>query len=183
MNTAEEDTLIKITTSDHQEYELPVAWAERSKTLHNLMCDLGTDDPIPLPQVSSKAFSKIMVYLDHVQHLPVPTYISEETAVELQYQGREEELSEKVPFRDLDPWDVEFCDLTQEDLFELTVAANYLHIVDLLDITTTTIANMLKGKTAEEMRATFGLKNDFTPEEEKRILEENLWMEQATDTL
>ena len=34
---------------------------------------------------------------------------------------------------------------------------------------------MIKGKTPEEIRTTFNIKNDFTPEEEAEVRAENQW--------
>ncbi|CAJ0604458.1 unnamed protein product [Cylicocyclus nassatus] len=50
-------------------------------------------------------------------------------------------------------------------------------IPSLLDVTCKTVANMIKGKTPEEIRRTFNIKNDFTPEEEEQIRKENAWCE------
>jgi len=54
-------------------------------------------------------------------------------------------------------------------------AANYLDIKGLLDLTCQTVADMIKGKTPEEIRKTFNIKNDFTPEEEEEVRRENQW--------
>ena len=51
----------------------------------------------------------------------------------------------------------------------LIKAANYLDIKGLLDVTCKTVANMIKGKTPEEIRKTFNIKNDFTEEEEAQV--------------
>lgn len=54
-------------------------------------------------------------------------------------------------------------------LFFFLQAANYLDIKGLLDVTCKTVANMIKGKTPEEIRKTFNIKNDFTPAEEEQV--------------
>lgn len=56
-------------------------------------------------------------------------------------------------------------------------AANYLDIKPLLDVGCKTVANMIKGKSPEEIRKTFNIQNDFTPEEEDQIRRENEWAE------
>lgn len=59
--------------------------------------------------------------------------------------------------------------------FQFFQAANYLNIKGLLDLTCQTVADMIKGKTPEEIRKTFNIKNDFTPEEEEEVRRENQW--------
>lgn len=70
---------------------------------------------------------------------------------------------------DISEWDQKFLAVDQEMLFEIILAANYLDIRPLLDIGCKTVANMIKGKTPEEIRRTFNIQNDFTPEEEDQI--------------
>lgn len=55
-----------------------------------------------------------------------------------------------------------FCELILE-LF-----LNYVFNAYLSDVGCKTVANMIKGKTPEEIRKLFNIANDFTPEEEVR---------------
>ena len=57
------------------------------------------------------------------------------------------------------------------------MAADYLDIKGLLDVTCKTVANMIKGKT-EEIQKTFNIKNGFTEEEEAHVHKENQWCEE-----
>lgn len=50
-----------------------------------------------------------------------------------------------------------------------------MNIKSLLDLTCQNVADMIKGKTPEEIRATFNIRNDFTPEEEEEVRRENQW--------
>ncbi|KAI3919483.1 hypothetical protein MKW98_030194 [Papaver atlanticum] len=72
-------------------------------------------------------------------------------------------------------WDAEFVKVDPSELFDLILAANYLNIKELCDLTCQTVADMIKGKTPEEIRKTFNIKNDFTPEEEEEVRRENQW--------
>jgi S-phase kinase-associated protein 1 len=59
------------------------------------------------------------------------------------------------------------------------LAANYLDIKPLLNLGCKTVANLIKGKSVEEIRTTFNIKNDFTPEEEETVKKENEWCEES----
>ena len=54
----------------------------------------------------------------------------------------------------------------------------YSFVQGLLDVTCKTVANMIKGKTPEDIRKTFNIKNDFTPSEEEQVRKENEWCEE-----
>lgn len=76
-------------------------------------------------------------------------------------------------------WYANFVGIDQETLFELILAANYMDIKPLLDLTCATVASLIKGKSPEEIRKQFNIVNDFTPEEEAQVREENKWCEDA----
>jgi S-phase kinase-associated protein 1 len=69
----------------------------------------------------------------------------------------------------------DFIEVPDETLYELVLAANYMDIKPLLDLTCATVANSIKGKTPQEVRDLFGLKNEFTEEEEAWFFKESSW--------
>ncbi|RZC94304.1 hypothetical protein C5167_029868 [Papaver somniferum] len=73
-------------------------------------------------------------------------------------------------------WDAEFVKADQATLFDLILAANYLNVKELLDLTCQTVAGMIKGKAPEEIRKTFNIKKDFTPKEKEEVRRENQWV-------
>ena len=78
-----------------------------------------------------------------------------------------------------DEWDADFVSVDQEMVFEIILAANNLDIPSLLDLACAKVASLIKGKTPEEIRETFNIVNDFTPEEEAQVREENAWCAEA----
>lgn len=85
---------------------------------------------------------------------------------------------ESLPDDEKNVWDKDFVKVDDETLFNLILAANYLDIKTLLDLTCKTVADEIKGKTPEEIRIRFNIKNDFTPEEEEEVKRENAWCEE-----
>ena len=89
-------------------------------------------------------------------------------------EKEEKDLNEQS--LDLIPkWDEDFFNVDQALVFELILAANYLDIKGLLNLGCKIVAKMIRGKTPEEIRKHFNIKNDFTPEEEEKIRKENEW--------
>jgi|EP00029_Vermamoeba_vermiformis_P006309 S-phase kinase-associated protein 1 len=156
---------VKLESSDKKEFVVPVEVASQSVTIKNMLEDLGSDNdaPIPLPNVSAKILEKVITYCKYHHEHPTP---------------QSEEKKDEKRTDDIIPWDREFCQVDQATLFELILAANFLDIKPLLDLTCKTVANMIKGKTPEEIRKTFNIKNDFTPEEEEQVRKENEWCEE-----
>jgi len=69
-----------------------------------------------------------------------------------------------------------FCnDMKLDMIFDLIRVSNYLDIPDLLDVTTTSVAKQIKGKTVEQICEIFNIKNDCTEEEIEAAKKENEW--------
>jgi S-phase kinase-associated protein 1 len=107
---------------------------------------------------------KVLEYCDHHKADPV--------------QSADDDSDSRKKSTEIDEWDQKFMQVDQEMLFEIILAANYLDVKPLLDCGCRVVANMIKGKSPEEIRKTFNIQNDFTPEEEDRIRRENEWAEE-----
>ncbi|VFQ92207.1 unnamed protein product [Cuscuta campestris] len=146
---------INLKSSDGEAFEVDELVALESQTIKHMIEDDCADSVIPLPNVNSKILAKVIEYCKrHVE------------------AGKSED---KLTDEDLKTWDADFVKVDQGTLFDLILAANYLNIKSLLDLTCQTVADMIKGKTPEEIRKTFNIKNDFTPEEEEEVRRENAW--------
>ncbi|XP_037423808.1 SKP1-like protein 1 [Triticum dicoccoides] len=158
---AGEKKMVTLKSSDGEEFEVEEAVAMESQTIRHMIEDDCADNGIPLPNVTSKILSKVIEYCNkHVQAKPADAAAAGAAAPDAE---------------DLKNWDAEFVKVDQATLFDLILAANFLNIKGLLDLTCQTVADMIKGKTPEEIRKTFNIKNDFTPEEEEEIRRENQW--------
>jgi S-phase kinase-associated protein 1 len=140
---------------------VPLEVCRLSVTINNMLEDFGgADTPIPLHNTDHAILEKVIDYCEKY----------------LANKDKEKPVEEKNQNKThLADWEKEFCSVDQSTLFQLITAANYLDIKPLLDATCKTVAAMIKGKTPEEIRKTFNIKNDFTPEEEEKIRRENDW--------
>ena len=149
-------------------WTLAVKVAKMSELVKTMIPEDADDDEeaqeIPLPNVKSTVLAKVIEFCRHY---------AEEAMSEIEKPLKSANMHEVVQ-----EWYANYVDVDQELLFELILAANYMDIKPLLDLTCATVASMIKGKTPEEIRKTFNIVNDFTPEEEAQVREENKWCEE-----
>jgi S-phase kinase-associated protein 1 len=162
---------------------------------------------IPLPNVKSSILAKVIEFANHHKTVEAMTDIekvkwlfrffgdgeffffffnfpliakhSNNRKTETKFNAQKQPLKSANMLEVVQEWYAQFVNVEQEILFELILAANYMDIKPLLDLTCATVASMIKGKTPEEIRKTFNIVNDFTPEEEAQVREENKWCEEA----
>ncbi len=170
--------MIKLQPSDdaNKTYEIEYEAACKSSTIKNMLDDLGSDGEniaIPLHNITSAILEKVITYCVYHHENPSDGSNKPENSPDDSNKSAADKSS-----ADISPWDLNFTAIDQAQLFELILAANYLDIKPLLDLTCKTVANMIKGKTPEEIRKQFNIKNDFTPEEEEKVRKENEWCEE-----
>jgi len=147
---------VKLKSKQEELFELETKAAFRSITIKNMVEDTGLDINVPVPMVDSSTLVKVIEYL--------------------KYHQRAEE--ETIPEDEQTRWDKDYIKVDDETLFNTILAANYLDIKPLLDLTCKAVADEIKGKSPEEIRVRFNIKNDFTPEEEEEVKRENAWCEE-----
>uniref|UniRef100_A0A0E0CDQ3 SKP1-like protein n=1 Tax=Oryza meridionalis TaxID=40149 RepID=A0A0E0CDQ3_9ORYZ len=126
-----EKKMISLKSSDGEEFEVEEAVGMESQTIWHMIEDDCADNGIPLPNVNSKIFSKVIEYCDKHVHASA---------------------DDSTSSADLKNRDADFVKVDQATLFDLIL-----------------------GKTPEEIRKTFNIKNDLAPEEEEEIRRENQW--------
>jgi S-phase kinase-associated protein 1 len=145
--------MITLKSGDEKEFIVPEAVAVQSWILRHMIEDDCAQNAIPLPQVTALILNMVINYCwQHVD--AAPPGISEE-------ERRN--------------WDKQFVDVDLDTLYDLMNAAHHLEIEGLLQLTTQKAADVIKGKTVQEIRQMFNIKNDFTAEEERQIHCEFPW--------
>ncbi|XP_058213722.1 SKP1-like protein 1A [Rhododendron vialii] len=160
---------IVLISSDGETFEVEETVALESQTIKHLIEDGCEDKTIPIPNVTGKILAKVIEYCR--KHAKASG--AGKAAADVDKDAAREEALMKQ--KALMKWDANFVDVEQLMLFDLILAANYLNIESLLDLTCQMVGGMIKGKTPEEIRQTFDIKNDFTPEEEQEARSENAW--------
>jgi len=157
-------TTVKLQSSDMAVITVDREVADRSVLIKHMLEDVGeVTEAIPIANVNEAVLRKVIEWCEHHRTDPPAT--------------NDDESDSRKRSTDIDEWDQKFMQVDQEMLFEIILAANYLDIKALLDVGCKTVANMIKGKSPEEIRKTFNIQNDFTPEEEEQIRRENEWAE------
>lgn len=164
---------LKLSSGDKVVFDVPRIWVEE---LCGLVKDIiedceDVDTAIPLTNVSTHdTLKKIIEYCE---------YHHDKRSPEID-RPLKESLGDVIC--DFDKDYIKLVDnkvtLDKFTLVNLTNAANYINCKDLLDLCCASIAHIIKGKSVEEIRDFFGVENDFTPEEEEQIREENKWLEE-----
>ncbi|KAM0942414.1 putative S-phase kinase-associated protein [Dioscorea sansibarensis] len=143
--------MIKLQSSDGAEYELEEQTAAKFlfgdgvARIHEVR-----GGAMMIPRVKSNTLSKVVAYCN--KHA--------------------EDVGPVV----LRTWDDEFINVDDVDiLYDLIMAAHNLGVTSLIDLCSRKVAEIVKGLTADEIRAKFNIQKDFTPEEEEAVRRENMW--------
>ncbi|KAK9944976.1 hypothetical protein M0R45_010510 [Rubus argutus] len=149
MSMTDEKKMITLRCSDGEQYVVEEEVAVESQTIKDMVEVDCASNVIPLSDVTGKVLAKVLEYCKK--------------------RTEEDEVA-------LVAWDKDYVDnLDTNTLYDVILAANYLNIKGLLDLTCQKVADMIRGKQSKEIREIFNIKNDLTREEEEEVRRENSW--------
>ncbi|KAG6637400.1 hypothetical protein CIPAW_11G175900 [Carya illinoinensis] len=140
----------KLNSKDDETFEVEEAVAVKSQIIKYMVEDGVSNGTIPLPNVDGKTLASVLQWCE--KHAD-PTVTEDE----------------------LNKYDASFIDVDQAVLYDLLLAANYLNIEEFLKLAFKRVVDMIKGKSPDEIRTAFNIKNDFTPEEQEEVRKESAW--------
>lgn len=158
----EKHQLLQLQAGDGQLREIKRELTANWRVIQNMIEDTNDDDDttIPLPPITGVNLDRIIAFSQ--QHPTDPYQI---TAADIRMRETA-----------LDEWCTKFFDLPTRELFELITASNYLDYEHLTKFGCKAAAELIKGKTKEEIMVTFGITREFTEEEKAVVIAENPWL-------
>ncbi|KAH8379996.1 hypothetical protein KR009_008419 [Drosophila setifemur] len=145
LKQCESPNFVRLQTSDGVVYTVELRLVLQMGTIRDMLkveC-CPSSDTIPLANIESGTMELVIKWCELFNNA-----------------GEDQEKNDpSLIFREM-LWDNEASD---EDIFRLLMAANYLNLESLIDVATHYIASIINGcQSAKEIRIRFGIKNDFS---------------------
>ena len=145
MLSKKERQAINIICKGGNRLSLKLEAAKISNFIFNYLNDYPNED-LYLKNLKYPTLKMIKKYLEHYIH-------KTPKKIEMPLPNKD--------FKDcIDEWDYDFINFDIEIILELMVAANFLDINSLLDLTSAKIASLIKGKNPDEIRRILNMEND-----------------------
>ena len=172
-------TKIELQTEDGSKYEVSWEAAQLSEFIKTMVIEDESSDEdedeneeklqeIPVPNIKKDVLDKVMEFCQVL-------------ADNKDWVGKARDI---LPIKSgniiVPDWYATYIEVDDEMLVKLIEGANYLVIFQLENLALAKVASKMFGKTPEEICGMFGIKNDFTPEEEDRVRNEGRWTDGET---
>ncbi|KAJ2724534.1 suppressor of kinetochore protein mutant [Coemansia sp. Benny D115] len=154
--------MLTVQASDGRLFVLDKATVLASTLLRNLIQDTACGDgthPIPLANIDGATMARVVQYCRH------------------HYGGEGAEDAVAVPdiLQDkgiVEPWDMEFMKMPDDELLVLVSAADYLNIESLVDLCCMMLAAELEQLPMEAIRERFDIADDLSDEQRASVAEQ-----------
>jgi S-phase kinase-associated protein 1 len=147
-------------------------------TIRNMINDLGAGEfgkegekfIIPLPSGNVKSPEHLDYVVQYAEFMRTAEFPKDERKEDARIDGV------------LTEWEKKFAESTPKNtLIEVVLLANFLEFNYMLEAMCCAMAGLMKDRTTEQIREDWGIKNDFTKEEEEKIKKENQFIEEAQE--
>uniref|UniRef100_A0A9J2P0X2 Skp1-related protein n=1 Tax=Ascaris lumbricoides TaxID=6252 RepID=A0A9J2P0X2_ASCLU len=154
---------VPLRTSDGEIVKVDRGVIRHSALIDDLLKDLlkagdastTSMEPIPLAEVDAKTLKKVLEWCEHHK---------EDNLLAQSMNANGEIFVEEIP-----EWDEQYLKMEDKMLFDVVLAANFLNVKMLMEMACKMIAEKMKGRTPEELRAMFNIENDLTEEDLERV--------------
>ena len=113
-------TMVRLISQEGEVIEADQETVVLSVLIKSMIDDSGTDEDIPLPNVTKSVLIKVLEFCKYVKEHPL-----QEIEKPLKTDNLRDIVSE---------WFASYVEVEQEELFEVILAANYLDIKPLLEL-------------------------------------------------
>jgi S-phase kinase-associated protein 1 len=134
--------------------------------------EMGTDTDfvIPFPNSNVKSPEHLDYVVQYAQFMRTTEFPKDERKEDARIDN------------ELTAWEKNFAEtMPKATLIQVILLANFLEFNYMLEAMCCAAAGLMKDKTREQIRAEWGIKNDFTKEEEEKIKKENQFIEEAQE--
>mmetsp|Transcript_4641 Transcript_4641/g.12917 ORF Transcript_4641/g.12917 Transcript_4641/m.12917 type:complete len:178 (+) Transcript_4641:86-619(+) len=135
-----------------------------SPFLEELVQECGVGEVVPVKPLRSRELSRVVAFCRRRQEWQVDHAAAG--------PDRASQMNAEKGFR---AWEGDFLGgMDQAQLYDLLMAANYLHVEPLIDACLERVAKMVKGRTPEEVRRLLGIQGDALSQDQmEEILQGN----------
>ncbi len=148
---------------DEKTFKIDAGFLKMSILLKDMFEDQEDADlqEIDLPTITGDVFLLIKYYCEHFNFQP-----KKENPI-IEYPLKSNNISQILT----DPWEAGFITALEFDqVLQLMLAANYLNIPQLFELTCAKIALEFRGKNFDQVKKEYGLENvNYTAEDDERL--------------
>ena len=160
-DTTNDAKVVTLVAAEDKKIQAPYKLLKASNLISSMVHDSGFDEPIPV-KFSEKCINLMIEFMKHYEDKTIP---------EIKRPIREKTLEEYCTWENnKDEWLAKFLKMEVETLCEMIMLTNFVDYPALYDFLCASFAfHQLLNKTSEGIRKDFGVENDFTPDEQKKI--------------
>jgi len=150
------DDVVTLISQEKKNFRVSRKAAIQSQLVRTALEDDKDAKEVSLVHIAAPIVEKVIQYMNyHIDNEP---------------RKIESPLKSTIMRELVDQFDAKFVDdIDLDTLMKLLLAANYMDVKTLTQLICAKIASMMKGKTADQIRKTFNIRGEFTPEELEEI--------------